>query len=165
MSSFWSFFFFIPFNTFPLTSLKFTHIESFLTSSLPLLPNTSFPLSHSISTDVLDGVRGHHEDDAVDGERGEDDEEGRAEEEQLHFGAASASADAAAAADDDDDTIAAATSASALVTNPLPLEALLPTTSSTQGPLELTNPGSDLTSLGKITGCGCAALHVLSVFF
>ncbi|XP_036979770.1 EH domain-binding protein 1 isoform X3 [Acanthopagrus latus] len=102
--------------------------------------------------DVLDGVRGHHEDDAVDGERGEDDEEGRAEEEQLHFGAASASADAAAAAaaadDDDDDTIAAATSASALVTNPLPLEALLPTTSSTQGPLELTNPGSDLTSLG-----------------
>ena len=111
-------------------------------------------------------MRGHHEDDAVDGERGEDDEEGRAEEEQLHFGAASASADAAAAADDDDDdTIAAATSASALVTNPLPLEALLPTTSSTQGPLELTNPGSDLTSLGKITGCGCAALHVLSVFF
>ncbi len=100
-----------------------------------------FPLSHSVPTDVLDGVRGHHEDDAVDGERGEDEEEGRAEEEQLHFGGG-----------DDADTVAAATSASALVTNPLPLEAPLPATSSAQGPLELTNPSSELTSLGKITG-------------
>nr|XP_046258763.1 EH domain-binding protein 1 isoform X2 [Scatophagus argus] len=87
--------------------------------------------------DVLDGVRGHHEDDAVDGERGEDEEEGRAEEEQLHFGGG-----------DDDDTVAAAPSASALVTNPRLLEAPLAATSSTLGPLELTNPGSELTSLG-----------------
>ncbi|XP_062256954.1 EH domain-binding protein 1 isoform X2 [Platichthys flesus] len=87
--------------------------------------------------DVLDGVRDHHEDD--DGDRGEDEEEGRAEEEKPHVG------------DDgggDDDTVAAATSPFALVTNPLPLEALLPATSSFQGALELTNPGSELTSLG-----------------
>ncbi|KAM9344992.1 EH domain-binding protein 1 [Symphorus nematophorus] len=98
--------------------------------------------------DVLDGVRGHHEDDAVDGERGEDEEEGRAEEEQLHFGGGGGGGDD----DDDDESVApaaaAATSASALVTNPLPLEAFLPTTSSTWEPLELTNPGSELTSLG-----------------
>ncbi|XP_042288975.1 EH domain-binding protein 1 isoform X2 [Thunnus maccoyii] len=90
--------------------------------------------------DVLDGVRGHHEGDGVDGERGEDEEEGRAEEEQFHFGGGGD--------DDDDDTVAATTSASALVTNPLPLEAPLPATSSTQGPLELTNPSSELSSLG-----------------
>ncbi|XP_076598685.1 EH domain-binding protein 1 isoform X2 [Chaetodon auriga] len=90
--------------------------------------------------DELDGVRGHHEDDAVDGERGEDEEEGRAEEEQQDFGGGDD--------DDDDDDAVAATSASALATNPLPLEAPLLATSSTQGPLELTNPGSELTSLG-----------------
>ncbi|XP_027140156.1 EH domain-binding protein 1 isoform X2 [Larimichthys crocea] len=94
--------------------------------------------------DVLEGVRGHHEDDAVDGERGEDEEEGRAEEEQLHFGGGGDGDDD----DDEDDTVAPATSASALVTNPLPLEAPQPATSSTLGPLELTNPGSELTSLG-----------------
>ncbi|XP_045926374.1 EH domain-binding protein 1 isoform X1 [Micropterus dolomieu] len=88
--------------------------------------------------DVLDGVRGHHEDDTVDGERGE--EEGRAEEERLPF--------YVGGHDDDDAAVAAATSVSALVTNPLPLEAPLVATSSTQGPLELTNPGSELTSLG-----------------
>ncbi|KAL7383747.1 hypothetical protein ABVT39_016821 [Epinephelus coioides] len=102
--------------------------------------------------DVLDGVRGHHEDDAADGERGEDEEQGRAEEEQLHFGGGDYDDD------DDDDTVATAaaaaaaaaatTSASALVTNPLPLEANLPATSSTHVPLERTNPGSELTSLG-----------------
>ncbi|XP_039995274.1 EH domain-binding protein 1 isoform X2 [Xiphias gladius] len=85
--------------------------------------------------DVSDGVRSHHEDD---GDRGEDEEQGRAEEKKLHFGGGG----------DDDDTVAAATSASALVTNPLPLEAPLPTTSNTQGPLEITNPGFELTSLG-----------------
>ncbi|XP_050932423.1 EH domain-binding protein 1 isoform X2 [Lates calcarifer] len=83
--------------------------------------------------DVLDGVRGHHEDD---GERGEEEEEGRAEEEKFHFGGGGGG-----------DAVAAATSSSALITNPLPLEASLPTTS-TLGPLELTNPGSELTSLG-----------------
>lgn len=89
-------------------------------------------------------MRGHHEDDAVDGERGENEEEGRAEKEQLHFGGGDG--------DDDDDTVvAAAAAASALVTNPLPLEFPLLAASSTQGPLGLTNPGSELTSLGKIT--------------
>ncbi|XP_051276245.1 EH domain-binding protein 1 isoform X2 [Dicentrarchus labrax] len=87
--------------------------------------------------DVFDGVRG--QDDAGDGEMGEDEEEGRAEEEQLHFDGGG---------DFDDDTVAAATSASALVTNPQPLEAPLPTTSIIQGPLELTNPGTELASLG-----------------
>ncbi|XP_072246692.1 EH domain-binding protein 1 isoform X2 [Leuresthes tenuis] len=86
--------------------------------------------------DVLDRVRSHEEDD-VDGERGEDEEEGRAEEAQLRFGSG----------DDDDHFVGPATSATPMVTNPLPLEAL-PTTSSTQGPLELTNPGSELTFLG-----------------
>lgn len=88
-------------------------------------------------------MRGHHEDDAVDGERGENEEEGRAEKEQLHFGGGDG--------DDDDDTVVAAAAASALVTNPLPLEFPLLAASSTQGPLGLTNPGSELTSLGKIT--------------
>ncbi|TMS04233.1 EH domain-binding protein 1 [Larimichthys crocea] len=96
--------------------------------------------------DVLEGVRGHHEDDAVDGERGEDEEEGRAEEEQLHFGGGGGDD---GDDDEEDDTVAPATSASALVTNPLPLEAPQPATSSTLGPLELTNPGSELTSLGS----------------
>ncbi|XP_029306112.1 LOW QUALITY PROTEIN: EH domain-binding protein 1 [Cottoperca gobio] len=79
--------------------------------------------------DVLDGVRGHREDDGGDGER----DEGRAEEEPLHFGG-------------DDDTVAAT---SALVTNPLPLEVPFPATCSTHVPLELTNPGSEITSLGS----------------
>lgn len=87
----------------------------------------------------MDGVRSHHEDVGVTGVRGEDEGDVRAEEEQFHFGG------------DDHDVDTAATSASALPTNPLPLEAL-PTTSSTQGPLELTNPSSELTFLGKITG-------------
>uniref|UniRef100_A0A8D3DGD0 EH domain binding protein 1 n=1 Tax=Scophthalmus maximus TaxID=52904 RepID=A0A8D3DGD0_SCOMX len=92
--------------------------------------------------DVLDGVRGHHEDD---GERGEDEEEGRAEEEEerLHYDGGGDDDD-----DDDDAAAAAATSAFALVTNPLPLEAPRPASSCPQGPPELTNPGSEPTSLG-----------------
>lgn len=98
-------------------------------------------------------MRGHHGDDAVDGERGEDEEEdGRAETEQLHFGVAHHDDDD----DDDDDTVAAAAAAAAasvstLVTNLLPLEFPLPAASSTQGLLLPTNPGSELTSLGKLT--------------
>lgn len=95
-------------------------------------------------------MRGLHEGDGVDGERGEDEEEGRAEEEHFHFGGGDDDDDGDH--DEDDDTVAASTSASALVTNPLPLEALHPATSSTQGPLELTNPSSELSYLGKITG-------------
>ncbi|XP_069568974.1 EH domain-binding protein 1 isoform X2 [Brachyistius frenatus] len=99
--------------------------------------------------DVLDRVRSHLEDDGVDGQKGEDEEEWRAEEEQLHFGGGGGGGGDGDDDDDDDDddTVGAATSAPALVTNPLPPEAP-PTTSSTQGPLELTNPGSELTSLG-----------------
>ncbi|XP_068588303.1 EH domain-binding protein 1-like [Cebidichthys violaceus] len=89
----------------------------------------------------------HREDD---GERGEDEEEGRSEDEQLRLGGGGGD-------DDDDDDTVAATSASALVTNPPPVEASLPATSSYHLPLELTNPTSELTSLGKITGC--AVLH------
>ncbi|XP_041645364.1 EH domain-binding protein 1 isoform X2 [Cheilinus undulatus] len=38
------------------------------------------------ATDIFDEVRGHLEDDAVDGEKGAEEEKGREEEEQLHFG-------------------------------------------------------------------------------
>ncbi|XP_076016393.1 EH domain-binding protein 1 isoform X2 [Genypterus blacodes] len=89
--------------------------------------------------DVLDGMKGDLE-DGVDDESVEDEEEERTDEEHEDD------------EDDDDDdaaaVAAAATSASALHTNPLPLEASLPATCSTQGPLELTNRGSDLTFLG-----------------
>uniref|UniRef100_UPI0037E88EB3 EH domain-binding protein 1 isoform X7 n=1 Tax=Semicossyphus pulcher TaxID=241346 RepID=UPI0037E88EB3 len=101
--------------------------------------------------DYLDGLRAHHEDD---GGKGEEKEERGAEEEQLHFGGGDDDGDddeeeeEEEEEEDDDDTVAAATSASALVTNTLPLEAPLPATSSTQRHLELTNPGSELTSLG-----------------
>ncbi|XP_058507040.1 EH domain-binding protein 1 isoform X2 [Solea solea] len=95
----------------------------------------------SPAADVLDGVRGHHEDSDERGkeEEEEEEEEGRAEEDRLHFAGAGADAD-------DDATVAAA--AFALDTNPLPLEASVPATSSTHGSLELTNPSSELTSLG-----------------
>ncbi|XP_054456003.1 EH domain-binding protein 1 isoform X1 [Anoplopoma fimbria] len=80
---------------------------------------------------------GPHEDE---GERGEDeDEEERSEDEQLRFGGGGG--------DDDVDSVAS-TSASALVTNPLPPEAPHPAASSIYLPLELTNPTSELTSLG-----------------
>ncbi|XP_034065837.1 LOW QUALITY PROTEIN: EH domain-binding protein 1 [Gymnodraco acuticeps] len=89
--------------------------------------------------DVLDGVGSPFEDDdGGEGERGE--EEGRVEEEQL---------DLSGGGDDGDDDTFAATSASALVTNPLPLEENLPATSSTPLHLELTNPDYELTSLGS----------------
>ncbi|XP_034407433.1 EH domain-binding protein 1 isoform X2 [Cyclopterus lumpus] len=67
---------------------------------------------------------GPHEDG---GERGEDEEEGRSEDEPLRVGGGG------------DDV---------LVTNPLPPEAPLPATSSLLVPLELTNPTSELTPLG-----------------
>ncbi|KAM9847599.1 EH domain-binding protein 1 [Aulostomus maculatus] len=95
--------------------------------------------------DLLDGVRGHHEDEVVDVKKGEEEEEGRAEEEQVHFGGGDDDDDDDG---DDGDDDAATTSASALVTNPLPLEATLPVTSTSQGTLEFTNPTSELTFLG-----------------
>ncbi|XP_026210465.1 EH domain-binding protein 1 isoform X2 [Anabas testudineus] len=91
--------------------------------------------------DVLHGVRGHHEVDGEDGEKGE------AEKEKLHFSAGDDNMEDDDDDEDDDDRIAS-TSASVLVTNPLPLEPLLPTTSSTHGPPELINHGSELTSQG-----------------
>lgn len=83
----------------------------------------------------MHGARGHRDDD-VDGEEGGEEEE--EEQEKHRFGSGDDDADAA--------------SSSALVTNLLPLEAPLPTTSSTQGPLELIKRDSELTSLGKLTG-------------
>ncbi|XP_047458365.1 EH domain-binding protein 1 isoform X2 [Mugil cephalus] len=85
--------------------------------------------------DFSDRVRTHHGEDGFDGDRAEDEEEGRVEKEQFHFDGG------------EDDAIGAA--ASALVTNPQPLDAL-PTTStfSTQGLMEFTNPSSELTSQG-----------------
>lgn len=88
----------------------------------------------------MQGLRGH-EGDGVDGEMDvEEEEEGRTEQEKLHFGGG----------DCGDDSYPS-TSAPALVTNPLLLEALLPTAPSVHGPLELINCSSELTSLGKIT--------------
>ncbi|XP_015244915.1 PREDICTED: EH domain-binding protein 1 isoform X2 [Cyprinodon variegatus] len=84
--------------------------------------------------DALGRLRSDEE-DAVDGEKSEDEEQSRAEEEQLGY------------SDVDADSVDATLSASAPVTNPLQQEAL-PATSSTQGCLELTNPASELTSLG-----------------
>ncbi|KAM4730390.1 EH domain-binding protein 1 isoform 2-T4 [Anableps anableps] len=78
--------------------------------------------------DVLSRLRSLEEDD-VDGEKSEDEEQSRGVEEQLHFG--------------DGDCVDAASSA----TNQLPQEPF-PTTSSIQGHLGLTNPTSELTSLG-----------------
>ncbi|XP_063731413.1 LOW QUALITY PROTEIN: EH domain-binding protein 1 [Eleginops maclovinus] len=95
--------------------------------------------------DVLDGVGSHLEDDGGDGERGEEEEEARVEQEQLHLlGGGGGGADDG---DGDTDTVAA-TSASALATNPLPLEENRAATSSFPLCLELTNPDSELTSLG-----------------
>ncbi|MEQ2244475.1 hypothetical protein ILYODFUR_017512 [Ilyodon furcidens] len=88
--------------------------------------------------DVLGRLRSLEGED-VDGEKSKDEEQIRAEEEQPHF------------RDGAPDSVDAALSASAHVTNQLPQEAL-PTTSSAQGYLELTNPSSELTSLGKTNG-------------
>lgn len=90
---------------------------------------------------MLDGVEGRSGENAVDGERDEDEEEGRAEDEQLRVGCG----------DDTDETTDAAASTSLLVTNPLLLEASAPATSSTQGPSGLTNPAFQLAALGKVT--------------
>ncbi|XP_047206643.1 EH domain-binding protein 1 isoform X3 [Girardinichthys multiradiatus] len=84
--------------------------------------------------DVLGRLRSLEGED-VDGEKSKDEEQSRAEEEQPHF------------RDGAPDCVDAALSASAHVTNQLPQEAL-PTTSSARGYLELTNPASELTSLG-----------------
>lgn len=77
-----------------------------------------------------DGEEGCHGDDGLDSKKGEDfDVEG--------------------------DSVDSAASTSALAANPL--EAPPPALSScSQGPLELTNPSSELISLGKVAGCCCA---------
>lgn len=112
---------------------------------------------HSIPADVLDGSEGHPRDVAIDGQRGEDEEEGRAENEQLHVGCG----------DDTDDTTDTAASASTLATNPPSLEASPPATSSTQGTSGLTNTGFELASLGKVTSqlCGAACLSAFPYRF
>ncbi|KAK7930879.1 hypothetical protein WMY93_007274 [Mugilogobius chulae] len=94
--------------------------------------------------DVIDEVRDQHDEDEVDFERcggdddddddGVDDEKEEEEEEQLDYEA--------------DPAVHGATSAAPLVTNPLLLQASLPDTSTALEPLELTNPSSELTSLG-----------------
>ncbi|XP_037537179.1 EH domain-binding protein 1 [Nematolebias whitei] len=83
--------------------------------------------------DVLERIRSHEEDDV--GEKGEDEDKSRAEEEQFHFGG------------NHGGSVSAALFASALITYQLPHDAL-PTTTSTQGHLELTNPDCKLTALG-----------------
>ncbi|XP_029963217.1 EH domain-binding protein 1 isoform X2 [Salarias fasciatus] len=91
--------------------------------------------------DVLHRARSPHEDD------GEDEKESRVQEEQTRYTAASAASAAEDDDDDDDDDDTVDASTSALVTNPLPPEAL-PAASSSQEPSELTNPDSELTSPG-----------------
>uniref|UniRef100_A0A1A8G6D3 EH domain binding protein 1 n=1 Tax=Nothobranchius korthausae TaxID=1143690 RepID=A0A1A8G6D3_9TELE len=85
----------------------------------------------------FDRMRSHEEND-TDGED-EEENEFRAEEQQLFSEGGGGG--------HDDDSVGAAFSESALVTNQLPQD-ILPTTSSTQRHLELTNPDSALTSLG-----------------
>lgn len=96
-------------------------------------------------------MESHRGDDAVDSERGEDEEEGRAENEQLRVGCG----------DDTDETASAAAYSPTVVTNPLLLEASLPATSSTQGTSGLTNTSFELASLGKVT---CVVLHACLPF-
>lgn len=102
---------------------------------------SSFLLSRSIPAEVLDGVDGHCGENAVDGERAEDEEEGRAENEQLHVGGGG----------DSDEATDTAASPSVLLTNPLSLEASGPASSSAQGTSGLTNTGFELAALGKVT--------------
>lgn len=100
-------------------------------------------------------MESHCGDDAIDGERGEDDEERAAETEQLRVGCGGdvdEPADAAASA---------SASAPAFVTNPLLLEASLPATSSTLGTAGLTNTGFELAPLGKVIS---AVLHACLSF-
>lgn len=86
-------------------------------------------------------MESHRGDEAVDSERGEDEEEGRAENERRRVGCG----------DDTDETAGAAAYSPTLVTNPLLLEASLPATSSTQGTSGPTNTSFELASLGKVT--------------
>ncbi|XP_028983679.1 EH domain-binding protein 1 isoform X2 [Betta splendens] len=101
--------------------------------------------------DVLHGSRGHHEGDVVDGESGENEEQSRTEQEKLHFG------DVGDDGDEVDDDRAAAAATSVLVTNPLPSEALLPSTSSSHGPLEPINLDSTVLEQSSL---GCNSKHV-----
>lgn len=114
-----------------------------LSSFVSLTALFVYPLSHSIPTDVLDGVEGRCGENAIDGER--DEEEGRAENEQLRVGCG----------DDTDATTDTTASTSMLVTNPLSLEASVPATSSTQGTSGLTNTGFEIAALGKVTSLLC----------
>lgn len=121
----------------------------------PLL--SPLPSSRSIPTDVLDRAESHRGDDAVDSERGEDEEEGRAENEQLRVGCG----------DDTDEAAGAAAYSPALVTNPLLLEASVPATSSTQGTSGLTNTSFELASLGKLTSVvlhACLSTYLYGAF-
>nr|XP_057914159.1 EH domain-binding protein 1 isoform X2 [Doryrhamphus excisus] len=86
-----------------------------------------------LARDVLDGEEGCHSDEGADGKNGED------EEERFHVGGG----------DDKDEPVTATASTSAMPTNPLALEVPLPPPSSSRGPLELTNPSFELTSLGS----------------
>lgn len=104
----------------------------------------------------MDREESHRGDDAVDSERGEDEEEGRAENEQLRLGCG----------DDTDETAGAAAYSPPLVTNPLLLEASLPATFSTQGSCGLTNTSFELASLGKVTSVVLhACLPFPNIFF
>lgn len=82
-------------------------------------------------------MEGRSGESAIDGERGECREEGRTE------------------SDDTDEATDAAASPSVLVTNPLPLEASVPASSSAQGASGLTNAGFELAPLGKVTSQLC----------
>ncbi|XP_061915480.1 EH domain-binding protein 1 isoform X5 [Entelurus aequoreus] len=88
----------------------------------------------SLAGDVVDGEARRHSDEGADGSKCEDEEE----EEHFHVGVGG----------DEGDPVTAAASTSALPTNPVALQAPLPAPFSSLGPLELTNPSSELTSLG-----------------
>ncbi|XP_054654250.1 EH domain-binding protein 1 isoform X2 [Dunckerocampus dactyliophorus] len=85
----------------------------------------------SLARDVVDGEEGRHSDEGADGKKGED------EEEHFHVGGG------------EDDPVTATASTSALPTNYVALEVPLPAPIRGQGPLELTNPSFELTSLGS----------------
>ncbi|XP_061822288.1 EH domain-binding protein 1 isoform X4 [Nerophis lumbriciformis] len=91
----------------------------------------------SLAGDVVDGEARRHSDEGADGSKCEDEEE-EEEEEHFHVGVGG----------DEGDPVTAAASTSALPTNPVALEAPFPAPFSSLGPLELTNPSSELTSLG-----------------
>lgn len=155
LSPFRPFFNFCYLNPSPCSSFIFPFLD--LRSYLSPF-DISFPLSFCpcspVPTDVLHGETGHHE---GDGERGENDGKSRTEQEKHHFGGGGDELD-------DDSVAAAATAASVLFTNPLPSDALLPSTSSTHGPLELINHDS----LGKVAAecvCGSVFAFILTFHF